>query len=417
MPSDLGAIAALNDAAFGGPDEGRIVRQLWADGDSLLSIVAEEGGELAGHIEFFRILVDGAAVAAGLGPMCVHPGRQRCGIGGALIGEGLRILEASGESVIFVLGHDAYYPKFGFAEAAAKPFSAPWSGPHFMARVLSDAAPAQGGADLSGCIRRLRPVDPSLRLWHPASMPRYRLLIEYHGGPYQGWMKLPGKPTVQAALEEAAAKLDGGPVEIYGAGRTDAGVHATGQVAHMDLRQDRPNKVADAMNFHLRPHPIAVLKAERVDDDFHARFSATARHYRYVVINRRADLAIERGIAWRVPSKLDADKMQEAAQALVGTHDFSTFRDTECQAATPVKSLWRFDVARYGDRIEFTCSAPSFIHRQVRSMVGSLVEVGRGREPVRWMKEILDATDRQRCGPVAPSDGLFLERVDYDQAT
>lgn len=244
-------------------------------------------------------------------------------------------------------------------------------------------------------------------------MVRYRLLIEYHGGPYQGWMRLPGLATVQGALEEAAAKLDGGPVEVYGAGRTDAGVHATGQVAHIDLRQDRPNKVADALNFHLRPHPIAILKAERVDDDFHARFSATGRHYRYVVINRRADLAIERGIAWRVPSKLDAGKMHAAAQAFVGTHDFSTFRDAECQAKSPVKTLWRFDVARYGDRIELTCSAPSFIHRQVRSMVGSLVEVGRGQQPVDWISRILKAADRRECGPVAPADGLFLERVDY----
>lgn len=245
-------------------------------------------------------------------------------------------------------------------------------------------------------------------------MPRYKLLIEYHGGPYQGWMRLPGKPTVQAVLEEAAAMLDGGPVEVFGAGRTDAGVHATGQVAHMDLRQDRPHKVADAMNFHLRPHPIAVLKAEQVGEDFHARFSATARHYRYVVINRRADLTIERGLAWRVPSKLDAGRMQDAAQALIGTHDFSTFRDAACQAATPVKSLTSFEVARYGERIEFTCSAPSFIHRQVRSMVGSLVEVGRGRYPVSWIGDILAAADRAQCGPVAPADGLFLERVDYD---
>ena len=244
-------------------------------------------------------------------------------------------------------------------------------------------------------------------------MPRYKLLIEYHGGPYQGWMRLPGMQTVQGALEEAAAKLDGGPVEVIGAGRTDAGVHATGQVAHMDLRQDRPNKVADAMNFHLRPHPIAVLKAEKVEEDFHARFSATARHYRYVVINRRADLTIDRGVAWRVPSKLDAEKMHEAAQFFIGTHDFSTFRDTECQALSPVKTLTRFDVARYGERIEFTCSAPSFSHRQVRSMVGSLVEVGRGHRPVKWAREILEATDRTRCGPVAPADGLFLERVDY----
>ena len=245
-------------------------------------------------------------------------------------------------------------------------------------------------------------------------MPRYRLLIEYHGGPFQGWQKLPGKPTVQAALEQAAENLDGAPVEVFGAGRTDSGVHATGQVAHMDLRQARPRKVADAMNFHLRPHPIAILTAEEVDESFHARFSATARHYRYVIINRRADLALERDLAWRVAQALDADRMHAAAQAFTGTHDFSTFRDADCQAASPVKTLSHFDVARYGERVEFTCSAPSFMHRQVRSMVGSLVEIGRGREPLSWARDILQAADRSRCGPVAPAGGLYLERVSYD---
>lgn len=244
-------------------------------------------------------------------------------------------------------------------------------------------------------------------------MPRYKLLIEYHGGPYQGWMRLPGKPTVQGVLEAAAAKLDGRPVEVLGAGRTDAGVHATGQVAHLDLEQDRPAKVADALNAHLRPHPIAVLKAEKVSEDFHARFSATTRHYRYIIINRRADLALERGLAWRVPSKLDAAAMHGAAQLLIGHHDFTTFRDTACQAASPVKTLDRLDVARFGDRIEITCSAQSFLHRQVRSMVGSLVEVGRARHPVSWMGDILKAADRTQCGPIAPADGLYLERVDY----
>ncbi|MDP3459649.1 MAG: tRNA pseudouridine(38-40) synthase TruA, partial [Hyphomonas sp.] len=204
-------------------------------------------------------------------------------------------------------------------------------------------------------------------------MPRYKLIIEYHGGPYQGWMKLPGIPTVQGALEEAAAKLDGGPVEVIGAGRTDSGVHATGQVAHVDLSLDRPEKIADAMNFHLRPHPIAVLKAEQVSEEFHARFSAAARHYRYVILNRRADLTLERGLAWRVAAKLDASAMHAAAQRLLGNHDFTTFRDAACQAASPVKTLDRLDVARFGDRIEITCSAQSFLHRQVRSMVGSLV--------------------------------------------
>lgn len=244
-------------------------------------------------------------------------------------------------------------------------------------------------------------------------MPRYKLRLEYHGGPYQGWMKLPGIPTVQAALEEAAARIEGAPVEIVGAGRTDSGVHATGQVAHLDLSLDRPEKIADAMNFHLRPHPIAVLKAERAADDFHARFSAEARHYRYVIVNRRADLALERGLAWRAPARLDAAAMHEAAQLLLGHHDFTTFRDTACQAASPEKTLDRLDVARSGDRIEFTLSARSFLHRQVRSMVGSLVEVGRGFQRPEWIREILDAADRKACGPVAPADGLFLERVDY----
>ena len=244
-------------------------------------------------------------------------------------------------------------------------------------------------------------------------MPRYKLLVEYHGGPYQGWMRLPGIPTVQGALEDAAAKLDGAPVEVIGAGRTDAGVHATGQVAHMDLAQDRPDKVADAMNFHLRPHPIAVLKAGRVTDEFHARFNAATRHYRYVIFNRRADLTLERGLAWRVASRLDAAAMHTAAQLLLGNHDFTTFRDTACQAASPVKTLDSLDVARSGDRIEITCSARSFLHRQVRSMVGSLVEVGRGYQRPEWIAEILAAADRTACGPVAPPDGLFLERVDY----
>ena len=245
-------------------------------------------------------------------------------------------------------------------------------------------------------------------------MARYKLLIEYHGGPFQGWMRLPGKPTVQGAIEEAAAKLDGGPVEVYGAGRTDSGVHAMGQVAHLDFAVDRPGKVADALNFHLRPLPIGILKAEKVDEDFHARFSAKARHYRFVIINRRADLTVEKGLAWRISPELDARRMHDAAQVLLGTHDFTTFRDVECQAKSPVKTLDQFDVARYGDRIECTLSAQSFLHRQVRSMVGSLVEVGRGKRDARWLTEIMEARDRTACGPVSPPDGLFLEKVDYD---
>jgi tRNA pseudouridine38-40 synthase len=245
-------------------------------------------------------------------------------------------------------------------------------------------------------------------------MPRYRLLIEYHGGPFQGWQKLPGLPTVQGMLEAAAAQLDGAPVDVFGAGRTDSGVHATGQVAHMDLQTDRGRKVADAMNFHLRPHPIAVLKAEEVSEAFHARFNATQRHYRYEIVNRRADLTVGRGLAWRVPSKLSAENMHEAAQALIGTHDFTTFRDSDCQALTPVKTLNEIKVWREGERVIITCRAQSFIHRQVRSMVGSLVDVGRGKQPVRWIADILAATDRTQCGPIAPADGLYLTQVDYD---
>jgi tRNA pseudouridine38-40 synthase len=245
-------------------------------------------------------------------------------------------------------------------------------------------------------------------------MPRYRLLLEYNGGPYQGWQRLPGIPTIQGALEEAAAKLDGAPVILHGAGRTDSGVHATGQVAHMDLQTDRGDKVADAMNFHLRPHSIAVLKAEKVSEDFHARFSATERHYRFIIINRRAHLTVDDGLAWRISSWLDADKMHAAAQTLVGTHDFTTFRDTDCQAKSPVKTLNAISVSRYGDRIELTCRSKSFLHRQVRSIVGSLVDVGRGKQPVGWIADILAATERTACGPISPPDGLFLEKVDYE---
>ncbi|MEM7492787.1 MAG: tRNA pseudouridine(38-40) synthase TruA [Pseudomonadota bacterium] len=243
---------------------------------------------------------------------------------------------------------------------------------------------------------------------------RYKLTIEYDGRDYFGWQRQEELPTVQEALENAAAKLDGAPVLVQGAGRTDRGVHATGQVAHMDLVTPRPiEKVADALNFHLRPHHIAVLKAEGVSDNFNARFDAIYRRYRYIIINRRADLTIDRGQAWRIPSKLDHDAMQRAAQHLIGEHDFSTFRDAECQAKSPVKSLDRISVSRYGETIEVTVGAISFLHRQVRSIVGSLVEIGRGAQSETWIKNILEARDRKACGPVAPPDGLFLESVEY----
>ena len=210
-------------------------------------------------------------------------------------------------------------------------------------------------------------------------MQRYKITIEYDGRPYYGWQRQDGQPSVQQALEEAAAKVDGAPVLMQGAGRTDRGVHATGQVAHFDLQKPRPiRKIADALNFHLRPEPVAVIHAEEVAEDWSARFNATLRAYRYVIINRRADLTIDRGLAWRVPYQLDASAMDRAAKALIGQHDFSTFRDAECQARHPIRTLDKIDVARYAEGIEVTVEAKSFLHRQVRSIVGSLVEVGRG---------------------------------------
>lgn len=246
-------------------------------------------------------------------------------------------------------------------------------------------------------------------------MTRYKLLVEYDGRPFLGWQRQDDGATVQGVIEAAAEALNGTATLVQGSGRTDSGVHATGQIAHLDLRDDIPaRKIADALNHHMRPHPVAVLAAVAAPDDFHARFHAIARHYRYTIVNRRADLTVERGLAWRVPSQLDADAMDRAAQSLLGLHDFTTFRDTQCQADSPMRTLDKIAVQRFSDRVEITCSARSFLHRQVRSIVGSLVEVGRGRERERWIGEILAAQDRTACGPVAPPDGLYLERVDYD---
>jgi len=245
-------------------------------------------------------------------------------------------------------------------------------------------------------------------------MPRYKLTIEYDGGPYAGWQRQENDPSVQEALEKAAAKLDQAPVTVQGAGRTDSGVHALGQVAHLDLVKDlSEDKVRDALNFHLKPHPIAVLEAERVDEDFHARFSAIKRHYLYRIIDRRQPLTLDRGQVWRVPKRLDAEAMHAAAQSLLGTHDFTTFRDAQCQADSPVKSIDEVSVSRYGEEVQITVSAISFLHRQVRSITGSLVEVGLGKWSPKDFKAALDAADRSRCGPVAPPDGLYLTAVDY----
>ena len=245
-------------------------------------------------------------------------------------------------------------------------------------------------------------------------MPRYRLLIEYDGGPFVGWQMQAGGPSVQGAITQAIAAFADAKVTVHGAGRTDAGVHALGQVAHVDLARDwRPDRVRDALNAKLRPHPVAVLAVEKAADSFHARFSAKRRHYLYRIVNRRADLALERDRAWRVPRPLDAAAMHAAAQRLIGRHDFTTFRAADCQAKSPVKTLDRLDVERAGDEVRVHASARSFLHHQVRSMVGSLVLVGEGKWSANDFSAALAARSRAACGPVAPPEGLYLVSVDY----
>jgi tRNA pseudouridine38-40 synthase len=245
-------------------------------------------------------------------------------------------------------------------------------------------------------------------------MPRYRLLLEYEGGAFSGWQRQDNGPSVQGALETAIHALCGEHVTVTGAGRTDAGVHARGQVAHFDIGREFPaDTIRDALNHYLRPAPAAVLEAALAPDDFHARFSARARHYRYRIICRRAPLVLEKGLAWHVMRALDATAMHEAAQRLVGRHDFTTFRAAECQAASPVKSLDRLSVTETGTEIVVDASARSFLHNQVRSLVGTLKLVGEGRWTAVAVSDALEARNRARCGPVAPPDGLYLMRVDY----
>jgi tRNA pseudouridine38-40 synthase len=245
-------------------------------------------------------------------------------------------------------------------------------------------------------------------------MARYKMTIEYDGGPFAGWQFQTNAPTVQGVMEDALATLTGTRSVVHAAGRTDAGVHAKGQVAHVDLDRDWDTRtLRNAINAHLRPHPVSVLGVETVTDEFHARFKAIRRYYLYRIANRPAPLALERGKAWWHPVLLDHAAMHEAAQALVGKHDFTTFRAAECQAQSPVKTLDHIAVTRAGDMIDVTVDARSFLHHQVRSIVGSLKLVGEGKWPIGELKAALLARDRTRCGPVAPPTGLYLMQVDY----
>lgn len=245
-------------------------------------------------------------------------------------------------------------------------------------------------------------------------MPHYKLIVEYDGAPFKGWQRQPEQPTVQGAIEAAVLKCTQESVTIGSAGRTDTGVHATGQVAHLGLEKPwESSKLREALNFHLRPLPISILHVEEAVDEFDARFSAKSRHYRYRIINRRAPLALDAGRAWHVKHELDAKAMHEGAQCLIGHHDFTTFRHVHCQAKSPVKTLDQLDVEQQGDTIFITASARSFLHNQVRSLVGCLVFVGDGHWTKADLEKALHAKDRSRCAPVAPAHGLYLYKVSY----
>jgi tRNA pseudouridine38-40 synthase len=246
-------------------------------------------------------------------------------------------------------------------------------------------------------------------------MPRYKLTIEYDGRPFVGWQVQDNGPTVQGVLLAAVEAFSGEKTSVQGAGRTDAGVHALGQVGHVDLSKDwDADTVRDALNAHLRPNPVAIISAEQVERTFDARFSAVKRHYLYRIINRRADLTFERGRAWRVAKPLNSAAMHAAAQRLIGQHDFTTFRHAECQAKSPVKTLDQLDVHRMRDDIRIVVSARSFLHTQVRSMVGALALVGEGKWSADDVSAALAKRDRTACAPVAPPDGLYLTSVDYE---
>lgn len=248
-------------------------------------------------------------------------------------------------------------------------------------------------------------------------MPRYKITIEYDGTPFVGWQRQAVGHSVQGALEAALVAFCGEQIGLRAAGRTDSGVHALGQVAHFDLTTPRdPFRIREALNYHLKPQPVVVLDCMEVPDDFDARFSAIKRHYCYRILNRRARPALDQKRVWWVSVPLDAELMQAAARHLVGKHDFTTFRAAQCQAASPVKTLDQLDVVRLGEEIEIRASARSFLHHQVRSLVGTLKHVGDGYWHVDDVRRALEARDRKACGVVAPAAGLYLIGVDYDAA-
>lgn len=246
-------------------------------------------------------------------------------------------------------------------------------------------------------------------------MPRYRITIEYDGTPFIGWQRQAVGMSIQGSLETAIRNFSGEAVGVRGAGRTDAGVHALGQVAHFDLTKTwEPGRIRDAMNFHLRPNPIGILSSVQVDDTFDARFSAVKRHYEYRILTRRSPPILQRNRVWWTMRDLDAATMHDAAQVLIGKHDFTTFRAAQCQAQSPVKTLDVFDISRQGEEIVCRVSARSFLHHQVRSMVGSLKLVGEGKWTRADLAAALEAANREACGTVAPAAGLYLVSVDYE---
>lgn len=250
-------------------------------------------------------------------------------------------------------------------------------------------------------------------------MPRYALKVEYHGAPFAGWQRQKDQPSVQGAIESALAKLEPGPHTIAAAGRTDAGVHGLGQVAHCDLTKDwDPFRLSEALNHHLKPNPVAIVACAQVAADWHARFSARARHYLFRLLMRRAPATHDAGLVWQVSHQLDAEAMQTGADMLIGRHDFTTFRSSICQAESPVKTLDALEVTRIegpsGPEIRFHVRARSFLHNQVRSFVGTLERVGAGAWRPEDVKTALEAQNRAACGPVCPPQGLYLQHVVYE---